>query len=333
MIDVNELSPYSEMIQYDKMASGVFPPYTMLANPSNVYSAGINTDEYGFRKSLYHGELLDLESFTQFKSVSLIVGASTAFGVGASSDKTTISSLLHEATGESWLNLGIRGAVSIQEYIALIMHITKFKKVKKIFFVSGINDLYRNLTDSSISKYDKRFSYLNESYSFYSARRIAFAYLRSLLSRETVDQILSPEEGVKKTLFDLEDALSIFEYQYTRNFLLYSALAKQLDCKITFGFQPFYHVAKKNGTKREREAVARTEALQVDSDWAIVRDRIIENIDFASRMFEKLSEVHDFGYLDFNKLFSDDVDYFVDSVHLTDLGNRRIVELYNEHVG
>lgn len=67
------------------------------------------------------------------------MGAYTAFGVGASNDGATVRSCVHKHTGDIWINLGIRGAVCFQEYIALVQVVTKFASVDKIFFLCGIN--------------------------------------------------------------------------------------------------------------------------------------------------------------------------------------------------
>lgn len=321
------------MKAYDKMVPGVFPPYTMLSNPQDYHSETINTDQYGYRKTLYQGELKGIESIKKSEAVSIVVGASTAFGVGASSDSKTIASLLHESTGKIWLNFGIRGAVSIQEYISLILRINEFSRVENILLISGINDLYRNLSDSDSSIYDKRFSYQNDYFSYCSARRIAYAYLKSLVTRQTVNQILNPDEIITDIEeFHLNKAKEIFEKQYERNFSLYAALSKQFGCTITFGFQPFYHVAKKQRTKREIGAIERTELMQADTPWPVVKKRIVENIGFASDVFKNLSKLHNIKFIDFNDCFDEPVDYFVDTVHLTDEGNKKIMEIYNELV-
>lgn len=333
MTNIARHSPYPEMKAYDEMPGGVYPPYTMLSNPQDYFSQTVNTDRYGYRKTLYQGELQGIESFMNGDAVSLVVGASTVFGVGASSDCKTIASLLHESTGKVWLNLGIRGAVSIQEYISLILRINDFAKVENILLISGINDLYRNLSDSDNLTHDKRFSYQNDYFSYCSPRRIAYAYAKSFFTRRTVNQILNPNEIKNNSEnFQLNGARKTFERQYDRNFALYSALSKKFGCSVKFGFQPFYHVAKKQRTKREIEAVERTELMQADTIWPVVKSRIVENIGFASEVFKKYTDRNDIQYIDFNDLFDAPVDYFVDTVHLTDQGNKKIVEVCNELV-
>ena len=107
-------------------------------------------------------------------------------------------------------------------------------------------------------------------------------------------------------------------------------MKRQCDCRLVFGFQPFYHYAKSVGTCREIKAINRTEYLQANTEWNKVKKRILDCIGDTSLFFEELCEEFEFEYIDFNKYFDLNEDLFVDSVHLTDLGNRRITEVFNE---
>lgn len=322
------------MLDYDNMPPGIFPPYSMLANPPSYSSNRINTDRFGLRKNVVDGKLISLEEYYGDKRVNLVVGASTAFGVGASNDSSTVSSLLSKTTGDVWLNVGIRGAVSIQEYITLIMHLNKFSKIDKIVFLSGINDLYRNLSDSKDVPYDKRFAYQNDQFTYASARRIALAYFKSFFTSKSVNQILDNNfsESELVDVFNYQFSLNKFYEIYKRNFRLYSAIAREFDVEIFFGLQPFYHKAKMNNkTKNEITAIERTEYLQKDTNWSIVKNRISESLDDVSIEISKLANLSNIEFIDFNTKFDTDFDYFVDSVHLTDKGNERIVEVLNEY--
>ena len=321
------------MLAYESMREGEYPPYLMLSNPTNFTSNQINTDEYGIRKTVFNDKLLRLSDFYDFKKVSILIGGSTAFGVGASSDSKTISSLLHKKTGDAWINLGIRGAVSFQEYICLIQHITKFKGVKELFFCSGINDIYRNLSDSDNTKYDKRFQFQNDLFSTCSARRITYLYLKSLFSRETVNDMIENREKDKIiTGFSIQKSIDLIKEQYKRNFILYKALASYFNCKVTFGLQPFFHTSKKIGSGREKIAIKRSETNQKDTDWVQVRERITSNLNTISHFLNEISEINNFNFINFNFFFSDDIEFFCDSVHLTNSGYSRIAETYYDLV-
>lgn len=318
-------SPFPEMAKYQSMPA-TYPPYQMLAGPKNFRNAAISTSHQGYRRSLSGSKLEPMEKFYGAHRVNIVVGASTAFGVGASHDSATVSSCLHKHTGDTWINLGIRGAVSFQEYIALVQVITKFSSVDKIFFLSGINDLYRNLSDSELSEYDKRFDFENELLSHFSPRRIASCYLLSVLTRRNFNELLSGESPTE-VAYDPDKSMQKYSRQYARNFQLYAALAKQFCCEITFGFQPFFHYAKDEGYGREAEAIKRSEMNQKNSNWCEVRDRITDRIEFASTLLQKEAEKNNIKYIDLNARFNENEELFVDSVHLTDLGYSRISEV------
>lgn len=317
---------FSMLAEYQAMPAG-YPPYQMLSGPKNYKSAAVTTDSKGYRYSLNGGIVEPIDASYGRDRVNILVGGSTAFGVGATDDAATLSSCLHRESGENWVNLGIRGAVSLQEYIALIQVITNFKSVSKIFFLSGINDLYRNLSDSNASDYDKRFGFENELLSHYSPRRIAFCYVKSIVLGKSINELLSGENEVENA-FDVAESFRKFLNQYLRNFQLYSALAKQFECEVTFGFQPFFHYAKSKGTGREEDAIRRSELMQVGTNWEEVRIRITNSIEEASACLRAQAQSNNISYIDFNESFDKDEDFFVDSVHLTNTGYTRISEIF-----
>ena len=86
-----------QMMEYDKIGR-TWLPYLMYFHVPNYSSDILNTDSRGFRVG-YSGlrRTLDFENIDK-RPISLVVGNSTAFGAGATSDKNTISSILSEDT-------------------------------------------------------------------------------------------------------------------------------------------------------------------------------------------------------------------------------------------
>ena len=74
-------------------------PHLMYFHPRNVKLKSVSTDEYGIRKTVG----VKTESPT-----ALLIGSSAVFGIGATSDATTIPSRLNELTKLNWLNFGGR---------------------------------------------------------------------------------------------------------------------------------------------------------------------------------------------------------------------------------
>ena len=78
---------------YDKLTVD-WTPYLMFFNKPNFRSNVVNTDSRGFRFSGMMGEGDNLT-----KPINVFSGGSTAFGVGSTSDKNTIPSLLSGKNG------------------------------------------------------------------------------------------------------------------------------------------------------------------------------------------------------------------------------------------
>jgi hypothetical protein len=96
-----------QMREYDSIGIQ-WIPYTMFTQNSNYKSSVVNTDKYGLR---YTGceNSTSMDSIQVGEEFSLIVGASTAFGVGASSDNETIAAHLRQMTVELFLKCGRKG--------------------------------------------------------------------------------------------------------------------------------------------------------------------------------------------------------------------------------
>ena len=71
----------------------------------------------------------------------IITGNSTAFGIGSSSDKKTISSNLSNLLKKKVYNLSLRTCNSFQELILFLQVLDKFKNLKTVIIVSGFNDV------------------------------------------------------------------------------------------------------------------------------------------------------------------------------------------------
>ena len=85
---------FPQMKAYDEMPPGEVTPFAMLKGPSNFASKEINTDQEGFRFSSFDGKEKSFCNFDTSEFLNIIIGGSTAFGVGSSSDELTLSSML-----------------------------------------------------------------------------------------------------------------------------------------------------------------------------------------------------------------------------------------------
>ena len=108
----NPLQKYSpELDTYYDMGY-IWNSFLMFFHPPEYKSKYVNTDELGFRYTIFETKKYFVNSskknFSDFENVSFLVGGSTLFGNGASSDDKTIPSLLSKETGRLFLNVAER---------------------------------------------------------------------------------------------------------------------------------------------------------------------------------------------------------------------------------
>lgn len=119
-------------------------PYVMYFHPASHRSAVVNTDSFGFRVSTWHGSPVDVADHCPEGPVDLLVGSSTVFGIGASSDDHTLASRCNfHALGRSgpWCNMGGRSHNSMQELLLHVLVRHRLPEVRRIVLYSGFNDL------------------------------------------------------------------------------------------------------------------------------------------------------------------------------------------------
>jgi len=103
----------------------------MYIHEPSYKSQHVNTDKFGLRYTKFDGNNYSIESaLDKFESVSIIVGGSTAFGVGSSHDSKTISSILSAKNQNLFLNFGGRAFGCNQELILFLQFAEKLKKLK-----------------------------------------------------------------------------------------------------------------------------------------------------------------------------------------------------------
>ena len=131
-----------QMRDYDQLGmQQEWVPHLMYFHPRNARLKSVSTDEFGFRNTT--GAKPDAPT-------ALLIGGSSVFGIGATSDATTIPSLLNAQTKYNWRNLGGRAFNSTQE--AILLHLANIKKIDgPIVVMSGINNLTRSMMSGNFS--------------------------------------------------------------------------------------------------------------------------------------------------------------------------------------
>jgi hypothetical protein len=335
---------FPQMIEYDSMASGKYVPYAMLAGPSDYKGSRINTDKHGFRITQNDSNYFRVEDIEKYDEINILVGGSTTFGVGSTSDSNTISSIVSKNKKEVWLNLGIRGCNSFQEIIHLNRVLYKAKKVKKIVFLSGVNDLYLRIVNNTITDFDfgfgTKFTSIAAFHPYRQALSVFFASIYNtdplnIVDKNILEMISWPfhkskyKENKDERIFSIEQKIEMYLELYKRNFELYKGFSLAYNCEVHFIFQPLLFWSDKQISKNEILVVNYLDELQKSDYWGDVK-RQINDSKVSNKIHEKLNVLSKnlgFTYFNSNKLFTNiSDDCFVDSVHLTDFGNKLIAD-------
>ncbi len=135
-----------QMLRYDDFddrGETRWLPYLMYFHRADYHSEVINTDPCGFRVSHGAGETASAGGRLPGGPVRLLVGSSTAFGIGVTRDEATMASRLwsHHAPSLPWLNFAGRSFNSTQEAILFLLYRHLLPEIEEIVFFSGLNDL------------------------------------------------------------------------------------------------------------------------------------------------------------------------------------------------
>lgn len=346
MSSINNIrySIYPQMREYDSMAPVQLVPYAMLAGPSLYDGNRIKTDKHGFRITRNFDISYTVENIEKYDEVNIIIGGSTVFGVGATSDDKTISSILSISKNEIWLNLGIRACNSFQEIIHLNRFLYKSKKVKKIVVFSGANDLYLRLVNDFDSDFDygfgTKFSSIANFHPYKQALSVFFGSIYNIEPVEIIQKKLyeiifwpifkrHDKTASKKVTITLEEKINRFIDVYKRNFEIYSGISKIHQCEVHFILQPLIFWSGKEISKNESSVLEYLDELQRGDYWAEVKKTLSEE-SIKNKIVENLNSIaayYNISFFNSNSLFKGlKEDCFVDSVHLTDYGNKVIAE-------
>lgn len=138
-----ELTP--QMRDYDAMkdpGERRYVPYLMYFHRADFASPSVNTDRSGFRFSTGpDGTRASAAGHLPAGPVRILAGGSTTLGVGASSDRNTLASLLWSryAPAAPWLNFGSYCFNPTQEVLLLTLYRHLLGDIEEIVILSGIN--------------------------------------------------------------------------------------------------------------------------------------------------------------------------------------------------
>ena len=311
-----------QMRDYDELGTRQeWVPHLMYFHPRNVALKSVTTDEFGFRNTT---------GAKPGAPTALLVGGSSVFGIGATSDAMTIPSLLNTATKYNWLNFGGRAFNSTQE--AILVHLSNTKKIEgPIVVMSGANNLTRSLMSGSFSKMFGAFFHqgLFESQMRSAAvgnRALARQLIAGLRERFGVgkkqqSQDASNPNHSKAASYDA--MLTVFE----RDCEYFQMLAKHNSTSASFVLQPFAPWIQKSLTTQETELFKLLD--QEAEGFSRVLSELAERKQQYTQDLQVICTRTGLKFVDLNTAseLQKPEWLFVDRVHLTDAGYSVVAKL------
>ena len=310
-----------QMIDYDELGTRQeWVPYLMYFNPRNTVYKSVSTDDRGFRKTT---------GGHNAKLTALLIGGSTVFGIGATSDDATITSRLNGLTEYNWFNFGGRAFNSTQE--AMLVHLANIEKVDgPIVVMSGINNLTRLLLPGNFSSmygafFQQSFFEKQMATAAIGNRELLRMLISGLLNKFGVGKsAVSNSTSVTTTKADSYSAmLKVFE----RDCEYLQMFAKHHGTTATFAMQPFAPWISKTLTAQETKLFA-----LLDQEGGGFSPVLKELTDYKKRYSQDLKTICSkvgMKYLDLNDApeFQRPEWLFVDRAHLTDAGYDTVAKI------
>jgi len=323
------LTPH--MKQYEDFATGELRwlPYVMFFNRPNYRSPVVNTDPGGFRIS--HGPRgpVSLQGNLPAGEVSLMLGASPAFGFGASSDERTITSLLAgEPDSVPWLNLAAPAFNSTQELVLFLLHRHQVPEVRDVVFFSGLNNLVvAGLPDSSADY--GQFFFSGEFFRQLGAPELGQhldqpKWALGRLAKKIGRLGGGADDGPRVP--DPEERVDIAARNCARDLDRFLELAAPTGARVHYVLQPTASWTRKRYSREEEVLIAEAGAER-SMMWNLFNPILEPRVhDLYAERLEAVCKERDISFLDANGVLGGDPWFFVDQVHLNDEGNRVVAE-------
>jgi len=309
------------MRDYDQLGmQQEWVPHLMYFHPRNARLKSVSTDEFGFRNT------------TGAKAgapTALLIGGSSVFGIGATSDATTIPSLLNAQTKYNWRNLGGRAFNSTQE--AILLYLANIKKIDgPMVVMSGINNLTRSLMSGSFSPVFGAFFHQGLFESQMRGAAVGNRALgKMLLSglREKVGLKNGSRRPVVPSASSKAESYKSMLGVFERDCRYIRMLATQNTTQASFVLQPFAPYVDKSLSAQESKLFDLLD--QEAESFSRVLGELAELRRQYTRDLQSVCASTGLKFIDLNdaaELKGSDW-LFVDRVHLTDEGYSRIAKV------
>jgi hypothetical protein len=300
-------------------------PFLMFFHPAGHRSPVVNTDCAGFRYS-HRGDLAySVAEHTGVDSARLLVGSSTVFGIGASSDRWTLASRLsaHDARPAPWLNFGALAFNSAQELLLYTLHRHQLPRIDEIVLFTGFNNLVLARLPKDERHAHGAFFNCNRYFDMVQNAEAGTGGLRVLLGGLT--QKPAPEVKPSRA-----EQLTIASELTLRHLDGWRLLAGAMGARLTFVLQPVALWVRERGCKEEEMLFA--EFNQLGNFLDIYGDILTRHacLEYAERLQQGADRMG-VNFINFSPLLAEvakpDEWLFVDRIHFTDHGHDVVARL------
>lgn len=338
---------------YDSMSSQ-WRPFLMFNHFSNIRSKFCNTDIFGLRFNQLRNKKKKISIFDQSvkikKQEAVIIGNSMSFGEGLTSDKKTISSHLSKKTKYQFYNLSGRGFSGFQELINFILHIEKFKNLKRIIIISGLNDsvlpyFIKNYDEelTPIFGYDRfkngmlkaTLGWKNKLFnfflsSFFPKKKDLLVQLNSLNWKELLFKNKVIFESKKININPDNNLKKIFE----RNLRIWKIIGDSLNIRIDYILQPVATWCKYD--RSPEESIIFHEAENTRKLKNVYKFLSKSKYQKVKKILKHLTKKYKINFFDLNQVFNSkklkDKWIFSSKFHVNDYGSNYISDYIIKNV-
>lgn len=331
-----KLTPHTFEYEEQKINNGKdvnWVPYTMFFHPGNHRSPVVNTDAHGFRYSERDGIAYSAADLKGAESVRLIVGSSTVFGIGATTDRWTLSSCLsaNDKRSAPWVNFGGLAFNSTQELMLMVMNRHLLPKVDEIVLFSGFNTLaLARLSAQKRMGHHGAFFNCNQYFEMIdAANESGKGGVKNWLSRtmaQPVDEAPTPP---------IDEQIAIATDLTLRHLDIWRALARDCGARLTYVLQPLSGWVRPRGCAEE-EALF-DEFNQLGNFTKMYGDILAKDtcFEYASRLKAGTDKL-DINFVNISPALTEslapDQWLFVDRIHFTDQGHDFVARKILEHL-
>ncbi|WP_241519028.1 Inducer of phenazine A [Streptomyces sp. CB03238] len=298
----NRLLPYMQHYYFPVPEQ----PYLLWFQKPDESTEAFNTDHLGFRFTVSGDRRTSPGTYRGDGPVRLLAGSSSVFGVGASTDETTIASRLwtEYAPAEPWFAFGGQAFNSAQELVLLTLFHHMLPPVSEIVLFSGVN----NLVVSRLPE---------EQQGVHGAH-----YQAEPPADDAV--VPGPAERVQRA-----------SDRTAAHLRTWQALANAMGARLVFALQPLAPWVREEPSKEEKKLFAE---LDKASNFRSVHSDIVSmdvGRDYAAALEKRCQEIG-VPFLNTTQLLAERATpkdwLFVDRVHMTDGGYDMVARILAEEL-